>query len=67
MARPFAVLQKALKFEVLHLLSTVLSSKYLVCNRVSSVIFIYNSFNDTRFVTIIHRLSYTTESLISSN
>ncbi|GMY29228.1 neurochondrin isoform X1 [Fagus crenata] len=29
MARPFAVLQKALKFEVLHLLSTVLSSKYL--------------------------------------
>ncbi|KAM3759194.1 hypothetical protein ACB098_01G103000 [Castanea mollissima] len=29
MARPFAMLQNALKFEVLHLLSTILSSKYL--------------------------------------
>lgn len=61
MARPFAMLQNALKFEVLHLLSTILSSKYLVCNHVSSVIFIYTSFNDTKFVAIVRKLSYTNE------
>lgn len=38
MARQFAVLHNALKFELLHLLCAILSSNYSVCSNLFSVV-----------------------------